>query len=143
MGGTSRTSYFNPRSPQGERPAPRSILAIVTLISIHAPRRGSDKPTINNFESYVLISIHAPRRGSDVSDRADFFADCYFNPRSPQGERRQHRRGQRHQGQFQSTLPAGGATRDTGGLSWINCISIHAPRRGSDIICSPITFLGF
>ena len=58
------------------------------LISIHAPREGSD--TIGSGEVYTIyrISIHAPREGSD---RMIFFplwiSISYFYPRSPRGER--------------------------------------------------------
>ena len=102
---------FNPRSPQGERRKPRLATTARTLfqstlpaggatmkflfslifpiISIHAPRRGSDaaafgRPTTTSgFQSTlpaggatssvswghlsISISIHAPRRGSDLS----------------------------------------------------------------------------
>ena len=34
--------YFNPRSPHGERPCARLLAAALLLISIHAPRTGSD-----------------------------------------------------------------------------------------------------
>ena len=34
-----------------------------------------------------LISIHAPRVGSDKSNQADQFQAVHFNPRSPCGER--------------------------------------------------------
>ena len=55
-----------------------------------------------------------------------------FNPRSPHGERQQPaaRRGQVIQ--FQSTLPARGATNVPGAFSSHQGISIHAPRTGSD-----------
>ena len=33
---------FNPRSPRGERPAQAPVKPLVALISIHAPREGSD-----------------------------------------------------------------------------------------------------
>ena len=56
------------------------------------------------------ISIHAPRTGSDAP-----FAGCatsrgYFNPRSPHGERRFQIKPGSRQKEFQSTLPARGAT---------------------------------
>ena len=35
------------------------------VISIHAPRRGSDMKKLNYCECMRVISIHAPRRGSD------------------------------------------------------------------------------
>ena len=101
------------------------------------------------------ISIHAPRTGSDESV---FRGDSYykdFNPRSPHGERRSGRDGLLVGKEFQSTLPARGATSDRWQL-YHNCkafqstlpargatrasshlrrglpISIHAPRTGSD-----------
>ena len=101
--------YFNPRSPQGERRqsthtygdifvisihAPRkgSDVALylrggdVVLISIHAPRKGSDKFT-EVFAGSTIISIHAPRKGSDINSGGFKRSGTNFNPRSPQGER--------------------------------------------------------
>ena len=79
------------------------------LISIHAPREGSDK-RIKRKPAHLLISIHAPREGSDQGQLA--------------------RRGSLVQ--FLSTLPARGAT--LGHLQPLpaDVISIHAPREGSD-----------
>ena len=83
------SSYFNPRSPQGERLRRYVHLGLVLDISIHAPRKGSDG-------SFIRLTTE----------------EACFNPRSPQGERRvvhpSHNRG----GMFQSTLPARGATVD-------------------------------
>ena len=57
-------------------------------ISIHAPREGSD-PRRMMMEMTSEISIHAPREGSDRS-APDMAAPAqYFNPRSPRGERQQ------------------------------------------------------
>ena len=101
------------------------------------------------------ISIHAPRRGSDKTYCFTAVTFTDFNPRSPQGERLYIFDEYRANKKFQSTLPAGGATLENetiytnhrfqstlpaGGAtdlatavaySVIN-ISIHAPRRGSD-----------
>ena len=78
---------FNPRSPHGERPG-RFVAAIYEfVISIHAPRTGSD----NQARAHARkgkISIHAPRTGSDPGNAS---------------------RASR-QKEFQSTLPARGAT---------------------------------
>ena len=79
--------HFNPRSPDGERPDLRAELLALIHISIHAPRMGSDDfrhrhPQVKN------ISIHAPRMGSDWEAR----------PRHGQPD------------SFQSTLPGWGAT---------------------------------
>ena len=79
------------------------------MISIHAPRTGSDQ-IINNGKEPLTISIHAPRTGSDGFTMLLLFARhisihaprtgsdqniglrvcsrLYFNPRSPHGERR-------------------------------------------------------
>ena len=57
------------------------------------------------------ISIHAPRTGSDTTAGRAFTRQRDFNPRSPHGERRQRIwKNPRQQTQFQSTLPARGAT---------------------------------
>ena len=57
-------SYFNPRSPRGERRIDTHDVFGDLLISIHAPLAGSDK--------YIVIHY----TGSED-----------FNPRSPRGER--------------------------------------------------------
>ena len=81
-------TYFNPRSPDGERPLPdvdygtsatfQSTLPgwgatpgcatspLSSLISIHAPRMGSDNETAQAVNQ-LTISIHAPRMGSDIT----------------------------------------------------------------------------
>ena len=56
------------------------------LISIHAPRVGSD-PSEANVGLYTDISIHAPRVGSDGNSAKARAARHDFNPRSPCGER--------------------------------------------------------
>ena len=78
------------------------------------------------------ISIHAPRGGSDNSFIYPFYWTEYFNPRSPWGERPESYSGREPGQLFQSTLPVGGATAREKGLQQLFCISIHAPRGGSD-----------
>ncbi len=51
-------------------------------ISIHAPREGSDIMGGIN-DGNVDISIHAPREGSDMYRRGNSYARRDFNPRSP------------------------------------------------------------
>ena len=58
------------------------------LISIHAPRTGSDEAAIRQQEKDAQISIHAPRTGSDYFSGAGTTTAI----------------------EFQSTLPARGAT---------------------------------
>ena len=79
-------------------------------ISIHAPREGSDVFDGSEDETWKAISIHAPREGSDA------VTSCL--PRLSQ--------------LFLSTLPARGATLFPAFFHRIADISIHAPREGSD-----------
>ena len=105
---------------------------IQPMISIHAPREGSDPEPPGGYErpghfyprsprgerpawqspadALLWISIHAPREGSDGGQRPAGPGRRDFYPRSPRGERR------------------GGMVRD----QQRTAISIHAPREGSD-----------
>ena len=58
----------------------------LNIISIHAPRTGSDDPA-NEAIAERRISIHAPRTGSDTGGGAGQHRHRHFNPRSPHGER--------------------------------------------------------
>ena len=151
----AKACNFNPRSPCGERRNVCGHNLAFDLISIHAPRAGSDReyeipiPKTNTFQSTLPvrgatavalcvaktadISIHAPRAGSDNLSSARRSASSDFNPRSPCGERRAVVLiVQRDEIQFQSTLPVRGATAIGYILGSRLSISIHAPRAGSD-----------
>ena len=147
---------FNPRSPHGERPTRMVRYCCAELISIHAPRTGSDcksrskrlskrtfqstlpargatDPLTNVAISCGSISIHAPRTGSDRNTSHTISTQEHFNPRSPHGERHLQALKVVTDKAFQSTLPARGATgRSAGQLVDCTEISIHAPRTGSD-----------
>ena len=122
-------------------------------ISIHAPRTGSD--LINEVLTYIsVISIHAPRTGSDfswgcTSNCMGYFnprsphgerrarkskraLPCYFNPRSPHGERRELRNQARSEAHFNPRSPHGERLVARERCAACRCISIHAPRTGSD-----------
>ena len=62
--GVTPTPNFNPRSPDGERRGPIEYVFHLLVISIHAPRMGSDTK-MEAGGVYADISIHAPRMGSD------------------------------------------------------------------------------
>ena len=87
----------------------RALRRAHIVISIHAPRTGSDRKPPAAHQP-PEISIHAPRTGSDP-------------------EKHQRRTSRRR---FQSTLPARGATRKPPAAHQPPEISIHAPRTGSD-----------
>ena len=144
---------FNPRSPWGERrrtysgvsrrkqfqstlPVGGATLVSMysvgpKMISIHAPRGGSDMFTVDKFLG-VNISIHAPRGGSDSPRYIGCTFRQNFNPRSPWGERPVGAVPGTRSAGFQSTLPVGGATLHSMNRYYATAISIHAPRGGSD-----------
>ena len=177
------TANFNPRSPHGERhvkaqkkqlsklfqstlPARGATCAgawrvLGVLISIHAPRTGSDERMTSRLSRQQAISIHAPRTGSDSPVPRTCHAPPYFNPRSPHGERphplgcaffvaqnfnprsphgeRLCQKGRNpNDSTFQSTLPARGATRfkrqTIANESDFNPRSPHGERRTSPSI---------
>ena len=104
------------------------------MISIHAPRVGSDPLYICVSKILKGISIHAPRVGSDLSCAEIARYEYDFNPRSPCGERRWSGEALSRVAAFQSTLPVWGATRLMCFSRLTSEISIHAPRVGSDPI---------
>ena len=81
----------------------------------------------------LLISIHAPRGGSDSMVTEYIAGLTDFNPRSPWGERRSRYYLMVSSSQFQSTLPVGGATGALYRRQLTRLISIHAPRGGATI----------
>ena len=150
----ARCKNFNPRSPHGERRFRPEPVAPTQDISIHAPRTGSDenkrkRRTAGKFQSTL------PARGATPSTAQWRQASRNFNPRSPHGERLKVTSSlswqttdfnprsphgerpfllcvQRRLFQFQSTLPARGATLRIRFVRLDGNISIHAPRTGSD-----------
>ena len=101
-------------------------------ISIHAPRTGSDRfRTL--YRNLLMISIHAPRTGSDarLAVLSDMMEISIHAPRT--GSDAFLLMLHAHIAQFQSTLPARGATSwDYISEAYGAYISIHAPRTGSD-----------
>ncbi len=108
-GGLRPGTYFNPRSPDGER----------RCVGSCSTGRGDFNPRSPDGERHVLqhadqrmrvISIHAPRMGSDLSVSMSVPETSDFNPRSPDGERPGHDSHEASMSLFQSTLPGWGAT---------------------------------
>ena len=146
---------FNPRSPHGERRFSRFLPRFAVIISIHAPRTGSDHPALRRASESLPISIHAPRTGSDDGSRRHFekrgnfnprsphgerriawnskTARSYFNPRSPHGERLDPTKLERTSEKFQSTLPARGATLLEGNPGKQKLFQSTLPARGATL----------
>ena len=105
------TFYFYPRSPRGERPLARPAGRCPHLISIHAPREGSDgdaKQRENSPASLFLSTL--PARGATSWEGWDEADDEFLSTLPARGATRGPGRG-RGRDVFLSTLPARGATR--------------------------------
>ena len=102
-------TYFNPRSPDGERRFFPIICGIWAVFQSTLPGWGA---TVGGFiaTNTVIISIHDPRMGSDGEVATPCCSISYFNPRSPDGERPKFGTFLRKYDEFQSTLPGWGAT---------------------------------
>ena len=138
---SSSAAHFNPRSPCGERLRRQHVQVEPVVISTHAPRAGSDGPTVEEI-CWICISTHAPRAGSDPCGHRTRSCGAYFNPRSPCGERPGLITTTNQSCLFQPTLPVRGATCQAIRLLGPVLISTHAPRAGSDVFFWRIIVLG-
>ena len=123
---------FNPRSPHGERHRRawrRRVQANFNPRSPHGERRAIRR---HDYEQ-KQISIHAPRTGSDALVlRRLRLADQFQSTLPARGATCMKAQRGGAAWSFQSTLPARGATQLLRVAACINLISIHAPRTGSD-----------
>ena len=78
---------FNPRSPRRERPLSPALAEPLSVFQSTLPAKGA---TCLDCSAGVLdlVSIHAPREGSDIPLRRLSTVPTCFNPRSPRRERR-------------------------------------------------------
>ena len=109
--GKANMIYFNPRSPCGERPLAFNFSSIAGTFQSTLPVWGATSCPCGRVRGN-RISIHAPRVGSDRFSMTTFLWVFIF----------------------QSTLPVWGATPCVLHVRPALVISIHAPRVGSDII---------
>ena len=145
---------FNPHSPRGERHQHGGKSQMKNVFQSTLPARGataaqadaiydagifqSTLPARGATESAIIpddfreISIHTPREGSDSFRGAYIWRLTDFNPHSPRGERPLPSARWIFVHQFQSTLPARGATISAIQDYFTELISIHTPREGSD-----------
>ena len=124
-------TYFNPRSPHGERHRDYMALDVSELFQPTLPARGATKEGMS-VEAWVAISTHAPRTGSDCGKEYIVFGGKQFQPTLPARGATSSSSDKQASSTFQPTLPARGATLavSAGALVWV--ISTHAPRTGSD-----------
>ena len=107
-----------------------SLCRTARSISIHAPLAGSDERHGRGAADY-RISIHAPLAGSDRGFMRMVGSFCYFNPRSPRGERPPVERIKFQGFVFQSTLPSRGATKLTAYAALPEVFQSTLPSRGA------------
>ena len=125
--------HFNPRSPHGERLAPPTVSAPSAVISIHAPRTGSDVLCGNRWRETLRISIHAPRTGSDKAD--DFPALVVrISIHAPRTGSDHQRHAPAPAPRISIHAPRTGSDAGGGVFRRALVISIHAPRTGSDLV---------
>ena len=124
-------SYFNPRSPRGERLAHLGEQAILNKISIHAPRGGSDHHAADGSSPHKRFQSTLPVGGAtEAREKAGL--PPVFQSTLPVGGATTSPSDFRRRFIFQSTLPVGGATSSKLCADPCARISIHAPRGGSD-----------
>ena len=105
--------HFNPRSPDGERQSAMALSALPSLFQSTFPGWGATADAAG-AEPPSSISIHVPRMGSDSIETGRMqHIQCYFNPRSPDGERPYRPNPPHDPCLFQSTFPGWGATTPT------------------------------
>ena len=123
---------FNPRSPCGER----LVLFLGRLgcggFQSTLPVWGATVYT-NSTQIYMIISIHAPRVGSDGANAGTRTQHSNFNPRSPCGERRNTNMYTAVAVNISIHAPRVGSDGTGSNRLSSHDISIHAPRVGSDI----------
>ena len=123
--------YFNPRSPCGERPDGSFFIRALAAFQSTLPTRGATR--LGNALSHKRKYFN-PRSpcGERRRPNGRIQTQSDFNPRSPCGERHQLLKKSGDVVIFQSTLPVWGATPAYPAGRRLHCISIHAPRVGSD-----------
>ena len=149
-----RMNTFQSTLPAREATHPADYAGASRRISIHAPCTGSDSNSGFSSVSPGKFQSTLPARGATIPSRPSSASSRYFNPRSLHGERllrvssglatphfnprslHGERQGLVFPGdagaEFQSTLPARGATHLHRALTINAVISIHAPCTGSD-----------
>ena len=83
MGDKNETKlYFNPRSPCGERRQPFGAALIEPVFQSTLPVRGATRYVFVLY-TVPIISIHAPRAGSDGRLRRESISPCVFQSTLP------------------------------------------------------------
>ena len=126
-----RRRDFYPRSPRGERPGRSEHWRPNFHFYPRSPRGERQQPVGADKPGHI-ISIHAPREGSDPGSASGFTKREDFYPRSPRGERPLYATPNAPASTISIHAPREGSDHLQGGPALGGLISIHAPREGSD-----------
>ena len=132
----SAVRHFNPRSPHGERHFRPSSFFPLRDFNPRSPH--GERPDPAPGTAPPEISIHAPRTGSDVTRLSTRGLIWQFQSTLPARGATIYTLVALGRVLFQSTLPARGATYSLSGQNRAIPISIHAPRTGSDSVAHVI-----
>ena len=122
---------FNPRSPHGERRSHWCAKSSAQRFQSTLPARGATYLT-KDLEMLKVFQSTLPARGA-TQRRKNLMRQKQFQSTLPaRGATQLYELGMLSPTQFQSTLPARGATHQRIPFCPDSCISIHAPRTGSD-----------
>ena len=140
MGGATRkgtrekreTEEFQSTLPVGGATVKTALKRSHIMISIHAPRGGSDIPRFPRSSLPALFQSTLPVGGATKPCRSIHMTMYHFNPRSPWGERPRPAAENWRQTHISIHAPRGGSDRRRRYRCQICGISIHAPRGGSD-----------
>ena len=125
------TQHFNPRSPHGERHTFRCWLLRLGIFQSTLPARGATRAA-QHQQKCNLISIHAPRTGSDEHDLSVPCLRRQFQSTLPARGATNHNSRSSYACHISIHAPRTGSDpRDATHLHQHH-ISIHAPRTGSD-----------
>ena len=131
LNNNGNTNKFQPTLPMGERLFNIKVNIASSEFQSTLPVGGATL-AVHDPDRVFLISIHAPRGGSDVYDSGGAVPIGDFNPRSPWGERPKRCRTLPHTQNFNPRSPWGERLAIMSPPLHDFPISIHAPRGGSD-----------
>ena len=128
----SRSRYFSPRSPCGERHARVGDVSFMRIDFNPRSPCGERLVVLAPLLAGIAISTLAPLAGSDRTRGPPTRGRCDFNPRSPCGERRPSRAWRARAPNFNPRSPCGERPYQSGVGFGARAISPLAPPGGSD-----------
>ena len=126
-------AHFNPRSPHGERRGCACKNALRALFQSTLPARGATQRSINKMNEVTVISIHAPRTGSDPHGGSHANQPRIISIHAPRTGSDSVIWEEIEEAKISIHAPRTGSDRFRSSGVLTLMISIHAPRTGSDL----------